>query len=62
MAIRRKSRSENVTAQQPAPGRLSELLADELDIVHGGMSNAEPGPVSSMDGGGMDGGGGEGEA
>ncbi|HKE17599.1 MAG TPA: hypothetical protein VKB80_22140 [Kofleriaceae bacterium] len=61
MAIRRKSRSENVTAQHPAPGRLSELLADELDIVHGGMSNAESGQVLNMDGGGMDGGG-EGDA
>ena len=66
MPIRRKhSRNDNATAQQPAPGRLSELVAEELDIVQGGMSNAEgTGDVASLDGGmgggGM--GGGEGEA
>lgn len=55
MIKRKKAVSSQPKAEaSQVGGQLSELLAEELDLAHGGMSNAESSPVlmSNAEGGG----------
>jgi hypothetical protein len=49
MIKRKKAASSQSKADAPqVSGQLSELLAEELDLAHGGMSNAEGGGTVLM--------------